>query len=254
MNKMAEKGYLYIAYGEAFTKEALMSIESLRRFTSLPIAVYTDQKEIVEAKQEELQITLIGEIVANHLRAKVDYMDQSPFLKTVFLDTDTVIVRNCDDMFELLERFDVSIVNDYARKRKKYSVTVPEYGEIPYAFSEANSGVIAFNSSTRTQTFLKMWKEYFYKYFRETNGWDQISFRISLWKSNVRIHHMPFEYNVRSSENREKQRRYKHEFGEDHMESRIIHIHYDSEIHQGNFNIESLEALEKIVKEKAVEY
>ena len=65
---------------------------------------------------------------------------------------------------------------------------------------------------------------------------------------------MPFEYNVRSSENREKQRRYKHEFGEDHMESRIIHIHYDSEIHQGNFNIESLEALEKIVKEKAVEY
>ena len=122
MNKLAEKGYLYIAYGEAFTKEALMSIESLRRFTSLPIAVYTDQKEIVEAKQKELQITLIGEIVANHLRAKVDYMDQSPFLKTVFLDTDTVIVRNCDDMFELLERFDVSIVNDYARKRKKYSV------------------------------------------------------------------------------------------------------------------------------------
>ncbi len=254
MNKIAEKGYLYIAYGEAFTKEALLSIESLRRYTNLPIAIYTDRGDIADIKREKLNISLIGEIKANHLRAKVDYMDQSPFVDTVFMDSDTVVVRNCDDMFDLLERFDVAIVNDYARKRKKYSDIVPEYGEIPYAFSEANSGVIAFNSSTRTQTFLKMWKEYFYKYFKETNGWDQISFRISLWKSNVRIHHMPFEYNVRSKENREKQRRYKHEFGEDHMESRIIHIHYDSEIHRGQFNIETVEELENIVKDKAVDY
>jgi hypothetical protein len=239
MNKVAQRGYLYIAYGEAFTKEALLSIESLKRFTELPVALFTDQpREMIGDKVE-----LYAQITANHLRAKVDYMDQSPFLNTVFLDSDTVIVRNCDDMFDLLERFDV-----------KYSQLVPEYGEIPYSFSEANSGVIAFNSSPRTETFLKMWKEYFYKYFKETNGWDQISFRISLWKSNVKIHHMPFEYNVRSKENREKQRRFKHEFGEDHMESRIIHIHYDSEIHRGEFNIDSLESLEKIVMEKAVEY
>ena len=54
--------------------------------------------------------------------------------------------------------------------------------------------------------------------------------------------------------NREKQKRYKHEFGEDHMESRIIHIHYDNEIHHGVYRIEDLEELEKIVKEKAVDY
>lgn len=248
--KVADRGYLYIAYGESFTKEALLSIESLRRFTDLPIALFTDQpKECVTEN-----ISIYAQIKVNHLRAKVDYMDMSPFEKTVFLDSDTVVVRNCDDMFDLLDRFDVAIVNDYARKRKKYSDIVPEYREIPYAFSEANSGVIAFNNSTRTQAFLKMWKEYFYKYFRETNGWDQVSFRISLWNSNVRIHHMPFEYNVRSKANREKQRQFKHEFGEDHMESRIIHIHYDPEIHQNKFNIESLEQLEEIVKSKAIEY
>jgi hypothetical protein len=254
MQKIAEKGYLYIATGEAFAKEALMSIESLRRYTDLPIAIYTDQKEVVAQKQEKLGINLVGQITAKHLRSKVDYMDQSPFVKTVFMDTDTVVVRNCDDMFDLLDRFDVAIVNDYARKRLKYSNIVPEYGDIPYAFSEANSGVVAFNSSTRTATFLKMWKEYFYKYFKETNGWDQVSFRISLWKSNVRIHHMPFEYNVRSAANREKQNHYKHEFGEDHMESRIIHIHYDNEIHRGIYKIDDVNELERIVKEKAVKY
>ncbi len=253
MSKFAEKGYLYIAYGEAFTKEALMSIQSLRRFTDLPIALFTDQ-DTEKLAADNQHLTMVAKIQANHLRAKVDYMDQSPFEKTVFMDSDTVVVRNCDDMFDLLDRFDIAIVNDYARKREKYSKIVPEYGEIPYAFSEANSGVIAFNSSKETQDFLAMWKSYFYKYFRETNGWDQISFRISLWKSNVRIHHMPFEYNVRSKENREKQNRFKHEFGESHMESRIIHIHYDSEIHRGIFNIESLEQLEYIVKEKAVDY
>ena len=50
------------------------------------------------------KVELYAQIQANHLRAKVDYMDQSPFLNTVFLDSDTVIVRNCDDMFDLLER------------------------------------------------------------------------------------------------------------------------------------------------------
>ena len=149
MRKLAEKGYFYIAYGEAFTKEALMSIESLRRYTDLPIALYTDQSESMF--KDNRHITYLGKIVANHLRAKVDYMNQSPFEKTVFLDTDTVIVRNCDDMFDLLDRFDVGIVNDYARKRKKYSDQVPEYGEIPYAFSEGNSGVIAFNNTPMTQ-------------------------------------------------------------------------------------------------------
>lgn len=252
MNKVAEKGYLYIAYGEAFTKEALLSIESLRRFTDIPIALYTDQPQ--EMFEGNKNIDVLANIKANHLRAKVDYMDQSPFENTVFLDTDTVIVRNCDDLFDLLGRFDIGIVNDYARKRKKYADVVPEYGEIPYAFSEGNSGVIAFNSSPATKEFLSLWKQYFYKYFQVTNGWDQVSFRIALWKSNVRIHHMPFEYNVRSKENREKQKRFKHEFGEDHMESRIIHIHYDSEIHRGIFKIDSLEELEEIVKGKAVDY
>lgn len=252
MSKSMDRGYLYIAYGEAFTKEAMMSIRSLRRFTDLPIALFTDQP--LEQFENNSMIDHVKSITANHLRAKVDYMDDSPFNKTVFLDTDTVIVRNCDDMFDLLDRFDVGVVIDFARKRKKYSLTVPEYGEIPYAFSEANSGVIAFNSSERTKNFLRMWKDYFYKYFRETNGWDQISFRVSLWNSDIKLTHMPFEYNVRSKENREKQRKYKHEFGEDHFESRIIHIHYDGEIHRGVFRVDDLEELERIVKEKAVDY
>ena len=176
------KGYMYISYGKAFTEECLMSIKSLRRHTNLPIALLTDQ-----VIKKPKGVSVLKLIKAKHLRAKVDYMDQSPFEKTVFLDTDTVIVRNCDDMFDLLDRFDVAIVNDFARKRKMYGKIIPEYGEIPYSFSEANSGVIAFNNSKRTKDFLQLWKKYFYKYKKESGGWDQASFRIALWKSDVKI-------------------------------------------------------------------
>ncbi len=253
MNKVAQRGFLYIAFGDAFTKEALMSIKSLKRFNEYPVALYTDQE-----KTEEMDslVDLYAKINPTHIRAKVDFIGQSPFVETVYLDSDTLIVRDISDMFDVLSRFDVGVTNDYARKRNKYSEIVPEYSEIPYSFSEVNGGVMAYNSSLASQTFFSMWKEYFYKYFKETNGWDQVSLRISLWRSNVRLHHFPFEYNIRSKGNREKQDRFKHEFGEQHMAPRIYHLHYSPEVHSGNFSFEldDLESFEKNIIDQAVWY
>ena len=252
-NKVADKGFLYIAFGDAFTKEALMSIKSLKRFNDEPVALFTDLEKTPE--MDEI-VDVYAKIQPNHTRAKVDFVSHTPFNKTVYLDSDTVIVRNISDMFDILDRFDVGFTNDYARKRTKYSKIVPEYAEIPYAFSEVNGGIMAYNSSLETQTFLSMWREYFYKYFKETNGWDQVSLRISLWRSNARIHHFPFEYNIRSKGNREKQDRFKHEFGEQHMAPRVYHLHYDSEVHQGKFkyDLENFDEFESKIIEQSVWY
>ena len=249
-----EKGYLYIAFGEAFTKEALMSIKSLKRFNNEPVALFTD---LDQTKEFDGLVDLYAKINPRHIRAKVDFIDQSPFKKTIYLDSDTLIVRNISDMFDVLDRFDVAVTNDYARKRTKYSNIVPEYAEIPYSFSEVNGGIMAYNNSLATNTFLAMWKEYFYKYYEQTNGWDQVSLRISLWRSNARIHHFPFEYNIRSKGNREKQDRFKHEFGEQHMSPRIYHLHYENaHVHNGKFKYElkDLDEFEKKIIEQAVWY
>ena len=250
MNKI-EKGFLYIAFGESFTKEALMSIKSLKRFNQEPVALFTDQEQ---TKDFDGLVDLYAKIDPKHIRAKVDFINQTPFQKTVYLDSDTLIVRNISDMFDVLDRFDVALTNDYARKRTKYSKLVPEYAEIPYAFSEVNGGIMAYNNSLATNTFLSMWREYFYKYFKETNGWDQVSLRISLWRSNVRIHHFPFEYNIRSKSNRKKQDDFKHEFGEQHMAPRIYHLHYDREVHFGKFkyNLDELNDFERELINQAV--
>jgi hypothetical protein len=164
------------------------------------------------------------------------------------------VVRDISDIFESLDRFDVALTHDYARKREKYAALIPEYSEIPYSFSEVNGGVFGYVANDRTEEFLLLWKEYFYKYFKQTNGWDQVSLRISLWKSAVQLYHMPFEYNIRSKANREKQDRFKHEFGEQHMAPRVYHMHYDPEVHRGVFKVNDLDELEKLIIEQSVWY
>ena len=248
-----EKGFFYIVFGESFIKEALMSIKSLKRNNAEPVALYTD----VEYNSSfDGLVDIHRKISPQHIRAKVDYITETPFQKTLYLDSDTVIVRNISDMFDVLERFDVAVTNDYARKRKKYSNIIPEYEAIPYSFSEVNGGIMAYNSSPAATEFLQLWKKYFYKYYSQTNGWDQVSLRISLWESSVRIHHFPFEYNIRSVGNREKQDRFKHEFGEQHMAPRIYHLHYAPEVHHGKFvyDIEDFNEYEKKIISQAVKY
>jgi hypothetical protein len=65
---------------------------------------------------------------------------------------------------------------------------------------------------------------------------------------------MPFEYNIRSKANREKQDRFKHEFGEQHMAPRIYHMHYNPEVHRGIFSMDDLEELENLIVKQAVWY
>lgn len=242
------KGVLYIAFNDVFVKECLLSIESFKRYhPDIPIALFTDQKV------ENSNIDILEIINPKHIRSKVDYIGQSPFEKTLYLDSDTVIVHDVLDMFEILDRFDVGITHDYARKRQNYC-HIKEYSDIPYSFSEVNGGIMAFNNSDRTKEFLKLWNQKFYSYKEQTNGWDQPTLRISLWQSNVKIHHFPPEYNIRPKHVREKVRNNKHTLGKSHLSPRIYHAHYSHDVHSGKYEIDSLEQLEKIVKEKSLEY
>ena len=46
-NKVQEKGYLYIAFGENFYKECVNSAKLLQTKTELPIHLFTDQKVLI---------------------------------------------------------------------------------------------------------------------------------------------------------------------------------------------------------------
>ena len=246
-----EKGVLYIAYGKNFIKELCFSAQTLKRHNpDLHITVFSD-KEFTSEFVDDVRI-----IDVKHLRPKIDYIHESPYEQTLFLDTDTIITYKLDDMFQLLETYDVAAVHDLARKRKKYSSSIPEYERIPYCFSEVNTGVIVFENNERVSKLFERWRHYFYKY-KSISPWDQPSFRISLWETisedDLQLYVMPVEYNIRSKANREKQRRFHHEFGEEHLHPRIYHMHADN-INQGRYEVENLEQVVEFCKKNHMEY
>jgi len=257
-----KRGILYIAFGEAFTKEALYSAESVKKNSpNIPICMMTDMRDLVSISP---YVDIIVDIKVNHVRVKVDYISHSPFEETIYLDSDTCIVEDISDMFDMLQKYDICAIYDFARKRKKYSDIIPEYSDIPYGFSEVNGGVFVYKDNKKTKEFFNHWREKFYQYYDLTSGWDQISLRIALWQSNVSLGILPIEYNVRGKDNRAKidLPHVKADLGEKHMAPRILHMHAAKDdkpgkvkaIHKGKYDIESYEEFYNFCKENHYEF
>ena len=243
------RGVLYIVFGENFIQEMKFSAESVKQHNpDLHITVFSDRSVECDFVDD---VQIMNEV--RHLRPKIDYISLAPYDQTLFLDTDTIINHNLEDLFGILEKYDLALVHDLARKRKKFFNTIPEYGQIPYSFSEVNTGVMAFNKNDKVIKLFEAWRENFYKYYNVV-PWDQPSFRISLWKSDASLYVLPVEYNIRSKANREKQIRFHHEFGEEHLKPRIYHMHADTRINQGTYEVNSLEEALNTCKENMLEY
>lgn len=243
-----KRGVLYIAFGENFIKELKFSAESVKKYNpDLEITVFTDkpfESEFVDNVQT---------MEIRHLRPKIDYIKYTPYDETLFLDTDTIVNHSLSDLFEILQKYDIALAHDLARKRKKFKDTIPEYGKIPYSFSEVNTGVIAFKKNEKVINLFEMWRQNFYKYYNVV-PWDQPSFRISAWASDASMYVLPVEYNIRSIANRKKQDTYHHEFGEEHLKARIYHMHADTRINQGVYEVESMEEALSTCKKNFMRY
>jgi len=241
-------GFLYVVFGDSFNKEAYFSILSLlKNNPSVNVAVFTDEPQPFTNIGKNV---IVKKIKPKHIRAKVDFLPLTPFEQTVYLDSDTVIVKNIEDIFDCFSRDDVLVTQCFEREREKYNF-IKEYNDIPYSFTEVNGGFLGYKNNKKTKEFLKLWKKYFNKYKKVTSGWDQVSLRIALWNSSVTLNFLPYEYNIRSIENRLKLLNNKKTLGENHLEPRIYHMHYSSDVHNDIFKIKSLEELEKIIKNKA---
>ena len=222
VSKKINEGYLYIVVGKQHSLEALISIKTLSNKTKKPIAVITDFPELyIDIKN----VKFIYKIQKNHIRPKVDYINLSPFNKTIYLDSDTAILESLDDIFQLIGKNDLVLTFCLSRKRKLIANKIREYKIIPESLSEANTGVIGFLKNSNTKKFFNTWRNKFYKYNRETSGYDQPSFRIALWKHGLKKIYLPHEYNVRSIENIDKSIKLKNVYYENYLKPKILHGH-----------------------------
>lgn len=121
---------------------------------------------------------------------KVLLIINTPYEKTLFLDTDTQIVDDVSELFTILDKFDI------AAPHAPIDHTI---SGIPDSFPELNTGVIVFRKNKVVEKFLSKWQSLYIRDLNkeETVGIfpDQPSFREALYDSNLRICFLPHEYN-----------------------------------------------------------
>ena len=201
-----KNGILYIAFknskGINYIKEAIHSAQSIKKIhPNLHISLFTDTTEIKNKCFDYKRI-----IPINSTREKQNYLFNSIYENTLYLDSDTKIVNPIDDLFGLMERFDIAACFDHARKDPKKSKVWEDYAKIPKVFSEFAGGVILFRKSPAVESFFRVWRVN-YGLWKKASGRlnDQPSFRVSLWQcSDLKVYTLPPEYNLRTQEKRDK--------------------------------------------------
>ena len=136
----------------------------------------------------------------NNIRVKQNFLWNSPYQNTLYLDSDTGIVGSIDTVFDILDRFDIAATHDMMRKDMKKAKVYPDYDVIPDGFSEFAGGVILFRKSFTVEKFFNVWKKN-YAIWCKLSGKlnDQPSFRVSLWECyDLHVYVLPPEYNIRT--------------------------------------------------------
>jgi len=190
---MKEKGVIYIVTGHKYFNSAIQSAKSVRKYSpKLKIHIFTDEGNIKLLSGYGELISSFGQIKNPHNRSKVDYLFKTPFVRTLYLDSDTRICAPIDDVFELFDHFDIALAHAHRRYNPKTTSIWRE--TIPQSFPQFNGGVIAYELTPKVHNFLESWSN---AYHESEFDKDQVTLRELLWLSDLRIATLPPEYNLR---------------------------------------------------------
>jgi hypothetical protein len=181
-------GILYITTGPSFVDEAKIAARSAKRaMPDVPITLFTDQP-VSGAPFDDVRPIRATTGALDFFRLRTEILCDSPYERTLHLDTDTFVVRDVRELFTLLDHFDIAIAHDTHR------VVVP-LEDVPDSFPEFNAGVIAYRGDALRQLGPR-WLE-LYDAHAAGVSYDQPWLRQALYESDLRIATLPPEFNFR---------------------------------------------------------
>lgn len=184
-------GVLYIAFGEGYVDEAMQSAESLKEHNDVDTTLLTDSPRSSLPYFDRIK-TIKG--TKSPLLEAIEAMSQSPYDRTIYLDTDVQVLGDITDLFALLDEFDIA-----AKQKSGYYPTGPrggQYPELPDSFPEYNTGVLVYRSGELIEEFFKDWYKEYESYI-ELGGNDQPAFRKALYRSDLRITSLTDQFHCR---------------------------------------------------------
>jgi len=193
-----ERGILYFATGAKYIAEAAASAQSAKKLMpAVPIALVTDEAQAPAPFDRTIRIPG-GEYP---LLVKVRSLGLTPFRRTVFLDSDTFVARPIEELFDLLDAFDIAAAHAPLRlstfRFKEQEIFL---GGVPTCFPEYNTGVVAYRADPEVLKALAAWAALYEKQLAGSLKpwtWDQLSFRETIYKSGLKLATLSNEYNYR---------------------------------------------------------
>ncbi|WP_152422795.1 putative nucleotide-diphospho-sugar transferase [Natronorubrum bangense] len=179
------EGIVYIATGEEFRKEARYSAKIFKRSntntnTCIISESISDQDKAMFDDWIEIESPNYS------FQDNIKYIKNSPYEKTIYLDTDIYVDSNISDLFMLLDSYDLAATHNHHRAKEKV------FTNIPKCFPEYNTGVLAYKSNEEIDKFFNEWGDN----YSEDHPGNQQSFRKTLYESTINYSTLPPEYNL----------------------------------------------------------
>ena len=191
-----DHGILYVATGKRYRLEANISASSVGKvMPTMHITVYTDSKDNLDVNLFN-NIEIIDQPTYSFYD-KINPLCKSPYKKTLFLDTDTFVLDEIYELFDVLDKFELTYCHAPGRGADN-----PKFlAECPLAFTEPNTGVMSYVATDRVAQLFHNWSVYYQSLLNETPRritHDQPAFRKVLYNSDIYSLVLPPEYNLRT--------------------------------------------------------
>ncbi len=200
MSKPSNKHAIcYVAFGELYLAQALISIRSVRKFDRKSKIYLITNIEFDSSKinfwDENIDKVLFFEDSLNknrNYKTSIDqYIDAE---KIAYFDSDTIVLSKFDIAWSFLDYFDIALKFNPVKQKKpgKGDVSILDNKYKVNQLPHFNGGMFFFKKSDASKEFFKIWNESFNQY---KSPYDQISLNEALFKSKVRILPLTTEWN-----------------------------------------------------------
>lgn len=187
-------GYLYVATGQKYVEEAILSAQSL--VTRYPVGLVTDELlgNLDYSVFDDVQLLELGS--KSGLLFKVAGIALQNFYQSfVFLDSDTRIAKSIDWMDDLGDYCDFAAAIEHGRGREK-KVDEPV---VLQNICEYNTGVLYVSGSSESREVLEHWYT-LYQLRSAFDFHDQFSFLLAISKLSAKVLILGSEFNFRCNQ------------------------------------------------------
>ena len=188
---MKKFGIVYVCWGDV-TEELEKSINSLN---GLPYLVVTDK---------EIEFNHICVNYPNHMKSytrKILSYSLSPFEKTLYLDTDCIMLSSLDYAISKLDYYDMCLCQSPCYSLRHLNKDIVHF----------NSGVLFFNKCSQNDILFKRWEDIIFELkLRDEFEYDQVGLSIAIDEINPLFFTLPPTWNFRPHINQHNDKAFVH--------------------------------------------